>query len=130
MLLRKMKFYLLITRKLFLKNVLTVLFIFLALSFFLNILGEIKFFQNHDVSIFFTIFLTLLNIPSIAFELFPFIFLIATQLFFMKLHDNGELIVLKNYGLSNLKIIIFKIYYNLNLYNAQNNRYSKNEKYV
>ena len=99
--------------KLFLKNILTVLFVFLSLSFFLNILGEIKFFENYDVSIFFTIFLTLLNIPSIAFELFPFIFLIATQLFFMKLHDNGELIVLKNYGLSNLKIIKLLLYISL-----------------
>ena len=99
--------------KLFLKNILTVLFVFLSLSFFLNILGEIKFFENYDVSIFFTIFLTLLNIPSIAFELFPFIFLISTQLFFMKLHDNGELIVLKNYGLSNLKIIKLLLYISL-----------------
>ena len=99
--------------KLFLKSIFIVLSVFLTLSFFLNILGEIKFFQNYEVSIFFTIFLTLLNIPSIAFELFPFIFLIATQLFFMKLHDNGELIVLKNYGLSNLKIIKLLLYISL-----------------
>jgi lipopolysaccharide export system permease protein len=134
--------------KLFLKNILTVSFVFLTLSFFLNILGEIKFFQNYDVSIFFTIFLTLLNIPSIAFELFPFIFLISTQLFFMKLYDNGELIVLKNYGLSNLKIIklllfislacgifIITIFYNFSSelkhsYLSFKNSYTEDNKYL
>jgi len=134
--------------KLFLKSVLTVSFFFLTLSFFLNILGEIKFFQNYDVSIFFTIFLTLLNIPSIAFELFPFIFLISTQLFFMKLHDNEELIILKNYGLSNIKIIklllftslacgifIITVFYNFSSelkhsYLSFKNNYTEDNKYL
>ena len=134
--------------KLFLKSVLTVSFVFLTLSFFLNILGEIKFFQNYDVSIFFTIFLTLLNIPSIAFELFPFIFLISTQLFFMKLHDNEELIILKNYGLSNIKIIklllftslacgifIITVFYNFSSelkhsYLSFKNNYTEDNKYL
>tara|TARA_B100001079_G_scaffold271732_1_gene290801 strand:- start:6314 stop:7396 length:1083 start_codon:yes stop_codon:yes gene_type:complete len=134
--------------KLFLKSVLTVSFVFLTLSFFLNILAEIKFFQNYDVSIFFTIFLTLLNIPSIAFELFPFIFLISTQLFFMKLHDNEELIILKNYGLSNIKIIklllftslacgifIITVFYNFSSelkhsYLSFKNNYTEDNKYL
>ena len=134
--------------KLFLKNILTVSFVFLTLSFFLNILGEIKFFQNYDISIMFTIFLTLLNIPSIAFELFPFIFLISTQLFFMNLYDSGELIVLKNYGLSNLKIIrlllfisfacgifIITIFYNFSSqlkysYLSFKNNYTEDNKYL
>ena len=134
--------------KLFLKSVLTVSFFFLTLSFFLNILAEIKFFQNYDVSIFFTIFLTLLNIPSIAFELFPFIFLISTQLFFMKLHDNEELIILKNYGLSNIKIIklllftslacgifIITVFYNFSSelkhsYLSFKNNYTEDNKYL
>ena len=134
--------------KLFLKSVLTVSFVFLTLSFFLNILAEIKFFQNYDVSIFFTIFLTLLNIPSIAFELFPFIFLISTQLFFMKLHDNEELIILKNYGLSNIKIVklllftslacgifIITVFYNFSSelkhsYLSFKNNYTEDNKYL
>jgi lipopolysaccharide export system permease protein len=43
--------------------------------------------------------------PSIVFEMFPFIFLIATQFFFLKLFDHDELNVFKYSGLKNIKII-------------------------
>ena len=51
------------------------------------------------------IFLTFLNIPSLIFEIFPFIFLITTQFFFIKLIEQNENISFKNFGLSNTKII-------------------------
>ncbi len=89
----------------YLKNIITVSIIFLCLSFVLNILEEISFFKNSEVSIKYPILVTLLNVPSILYELFPFIILISTQLFFLNAFSRSELIIYKNFGLDNLKII-------------------------
>ncbi len=89
----------------FSKNIIVVTITFLALSFFLNILEEIRFFKNIDESIKYPILLTFLNLPSIVYELFPFIILISTQLFFLNSFNRSEIIIYKNFGLSNLKII-------------------------
>ena len=91
--------------KLFIKNLIIITGIFVILSFFLNVLEEVKFFEKFDINIYYPIFLTFLNIPSITFELFPFIFLISTQFFFIKLYENEELITLKKFGITNLKIL-------------------------
>ena len=57
--------------------------IFSSLIFVMNILEEIKFFSNNDnVGIGYPILLTLLNLPSVLFEIFPFIILITTLFFF------------------------------------------------
>ena len=69
--------------KLFLKNVLTIIIVFVFLSFFLNIFEEIKFFENKESGIYFPIILTILNIPSIVFEILPFIFLLGVMFFFI-----------------------------------------------
>ena len=50
-------------------------------------------------------FFSFLNIPSLIYELFPFIILISVQLVMIKIIDNGELITFKNNGLSNFKIL-------------------------
>ena len=93
-----------ITKQFLLTFVKTV-FIFFTLAFILNIFEEINFFKDLDVSLGLPIFLTFLNIPSILFEIFPFIFLITTQFFFIKLIEQNENISFKNFGLSNSKII-------------------------
>ena len=93
-----------ISRQFFSTFVKTV-FVFVTLAFILNIFEEINFFKDLDVSIGVPIFLTLLNIPSIIFDIFPFIFLITTQFFFIKLIEQNENISFKNFGLSNSKII-------------------------
>jgi len=46
-----------------------------------------------------------MNSPSIIFEMFPFIFLIGTQFFFLKLFNNDEINIFKYSGLKNIKII-------------------------
>ena len=72
----------------------------------MNLLEEINFFKDDSDKIILTpIFLTLLNMPSILFELFPFIFLISTLFFFIESIDNDEINVFKLYGITNLKII-------------------------
>ena len=136
-----------ISRQFLLMFIKTV-FIFFTLAFILNIFEEINFFKDLDVSIGLPIFLTFLNIPSILFEVFPFIFLITTQFFFIKLIEQNENISFKNFGLSNSKIIkllailsffvgvlIVTIFYNLssNLKHSYlniKNSYAKDNKYL
>ena len=84
---------------------LKVSFVFCVLGFVMGILEELNFFSEFDVKYFFPIFLVLLNLPSIIYEIFPFIFLISSQLIFLNLLDNGELNTFKNHGLTNFKLI-------------------------
>ncbi len=134
--------------KQFLLTFLKTVFVFMTLAFILNIFEEINFFKDLEVSMGIPIFLTFLNIPSIIFEIFPFIFLITTQFFFIKLIEQNENISFKNFGLSNLKIIrllailsfiigviIVTIFYNLssNLKHSYlniKNSYAKDNKYL
>ena len=83
----------------------TISLIFLSLTIILNIFEEISFFKNMNNNFLTPYFLTLLNSPITLFEIFPFIFLISTQLLFYEIFKKDELILLKNSGLSNLKII-------------------------
>ncbi len=134
--------------KQFLFTFIKTVFIFITLAFILNIFEEINFFKDLDVSMSVPIFLTFLNIPSIIFEIFPFIFLITTQFFFIKLIEQNENISFKNFGLSNYKVIqllallsfligviLVTIFYNLssNLKHSYlniKNSYAKDNKYL
>jgi len=89
----------------FLKSFLNIFFVMISLVFILNILKEIEFFNNKEVNSLYPIYLSLMNSPSIIFEMFPFIFLIATQFFFLKLFNNDEINIFKYSGLKNIKII-------------------------
>ncbi len=89
----------------FLKSFINIFLIMLSLVFILNILQEIEFFTNKNVSSIYPIYLSLMNTPSVVFEMFPFIFLISAQFFFIKLFTNGEINIFKYSGLKNLKII-------------------------
>ena len=89
----------------FIKSFLNVFFVMISLVFILNILKEIEFFSNKEVNSLYPIYLSLMSSPSIIFEMFPFIFLIATQFFFLKLFNNDEIHIFKYSGLKNIKII-------------------------
>ena len=89
----------------FVKSFFNVFLIMITLVFILNILKEIEFFSNKDGNSLYPIYLSLMSSPSIIFEMFPFIFLIATQFFFLKLFDNDEINIFKYSGLKNIKII-------------------------
>ena len=84
---------------------LNVTVVFYSLIFILNIFEELSFFKDIDASFLFPIALTLLNSPSILYDIFPFIFLISTQFYFIKIFEKNELIIFKNFGLSNIKIL-------------------------
>ena len=89
----------------FLKSFVFVFFIMFSLVVILNILSELEFFRNLKVSIIFPLYLALLNSPSLIFEMFPFIFLITTQLFFINLFNDNQIEIFKYSGLRNSKIL-------------------------
>ena len=142
------KTYQIYLSKVFTLTLIKTFMVFVSLSFILNIFEEVNFFKELEVSITVPIFLTFLNIPSVIFDIFPFIFLITAQFAFMKLMDQNEIIVLKNFGLDNLKIIkilsilsfvfglfIITIYYNFSSslkysYLNLKNTYAKDNKYL
>jgi len=89
----------------FVKSFLNVFFVMMSLVFILNILKEIEFFSDKDVNSIYPIYLSLMSSPSVIFEMFPFIFLIGTQFFFIKLFTNDEINIFKYSGLKNIQII-------------------------
>ena len=71
---------------------------------------EINFLKEVDSKFFLPVWLTLLNAPSLLYEIFPFIILISTQIFFIDIIENKELFILKNLGLNNLNILKFILF--------------------
>lgn len=100
-----MKVYVKYITRIFINSLIFVFLIMISLVFILNLLSELEFFKNENVSINFSIFLSFLNSPSLIFELFPFIILLTIQLCFIKFFDNKEIDVLKYFGLKTSKII-------------------------
>ena len=132
----------------FLSSLMFVFLIMISLVFILNLLTELDFFKEIEVDIYFPLFLSLLNSPAMIFEIFPFIFLITAQLFFIKLFNNNEINIFKYSGLKNSKIltilgitsviagiIISTIFYNLssnlkNIYLELKSNYTSDGKYL
>ena len=143
-----MKTYVKFLVKVFLKTSLNVFLILLSLVFILNILNEIEFFKNANVSSFYPLYLSLLNSPSVIFEMFPFIFLVSTQAFFIKMFNENQIQIFKYSGLRNSKILgiicftslimgtlIILLFYSLssnlkNIYLEEKNRYTIDDKYL
>jgi lipopolysaccharide export system permease protein len=92
--------------KLFIKNILIISIIFIFISFLLNIFEEIKFSESYNKSFFYPVILTFLNIPSIVFEILPFIFLISSMFFYINLYDKEEIELLRTNGVNNSKITL------------------------
>ena len=125
-----------------------VFFIFFVIILITGTLEQIEFFKKIEISFFYLFFLSLLNSPSIIFEILPFIFLLSTQVFFIYLIDKKELEIFKYNGLTNLimiKIISFYtfviglifiiFFYNTsaamkNSYLLIKNKYSNDNKYL
>ena len=95
---------------LFSKTLVEITLIFFSLILILNLFEEINFLKSENVGSYYPIFLSLLNTPSIIFDILPFIFLISTLLFFIKLINKNELSIFKYTGITNnqvLRIIVF-----------------------
>ena len=100
-----MKTYIKFLINLFNISLLKIFIVFFIIILITNILEQVEFFKNIDLSFFYLFFLSLLNTPSVLFEILPFVFLLSTQLFFINLIDKNELQVFKYTGLDNIKII-------------------------
>ena len=100
-----MKTYIKFLINLFNISLLKIFITFFIIILITNILEQIEFFKNIDLSFFYLFFLSILNTPSVLFEILPFIFLLGTQVFFIHLIDKNELQVFKYSGLNNIKII-------------------------
>ena len=100
-----MKVYIKYIIKNFIKLLFIVSAIFFILVLLLNLLQELDFFKNTNESLYYPLLLNILNAPSILIDIFPFIFLISTQFLLINLIDKNELIILKNFGIDNLKLI-------------------------
>lgn len=88
----------------FFKTVLRVLLIFYCFGIILNLLEEVEFFKNLNTSILVPVTLTALLIPSIIIKLLPFVIFISSMWFLLNLRNNKDLLTLKVFGYSNLKI--------------------------
>ena len=100
-----MKTYIKFLINLFNISIFKIFIIFFIIVLITNILEQIEFFKDMDVSFAYLVFLSLLNTPSIVFEILPFIFLLSTQVFFIELINKNELEIFKYTGLNNIKII-------------------------
>jgi len=90
---------------LFIKTLIEIILIFFTLILIINLFEEINFLKKENVSGFYPIFLSLLNAPSVIFDILPFIFLVSTIFFFIKLMDKSELFIFKYLGITNIKIL-------------------------
>ena len=143
-----MRIYIQFLISIFLKSFVFVSSIIFCLIFILNLLTEYDFFREINVKYYFPIYLSLLNSPSLLFEMFPFIFLISSQVFFINLFKNEQIQTFKYSGLKNtriLSILIFTsfftgvllvaLFYNLssnlkNIYLDLKNSYTSDDKYL
>ena len=133
---------------LFFKKLLMLTIIFFALSFILTIFEEITFLTNSASAFYLPFMLAIFNAPTTLLEIFPFMILIAAQLFYIDLikKKENELIKinnLNNYYLIKLLalcsflfgIIIITLYYPISsklkfIYSDIKNVYSEDGKYL
>ena len=132
----------------FIKSFFNVFFVMISLVFILNILKEIEFFNDKEVNSLYPIYLSLMNSPSIIFEMFPFIFLISTQFFFINIFNDNQIQIFKYSGLKNSVILfiislsslmigflLITLFYSFssnlkNLYLEIKNKYTTDDKYL
>ena len=90
----------------FLKILINMSFVFFCLGFVINLFEDINFFKDYDVSIKVPIILSLLFIPNLIYNMFPFIILLSGIWFFLKIKRSDEIIAMKVSGMSNFLVIL------------------------
>tara|TARA_B100000686_G_C16736501_1_gene943922 strand:- start:200 stop:1297 length:1098 start_codon:yes stop_codon:yes gene_type:complete len=79
---------------------------FFCLGFIINLFEEINFFKDYNVEIEIPIALTFLFVPSLIYNLFPFIVFLSGIWFFLKFKKTDEIITLRVSGMSNFSLMI------------------------
>ena len=90
----------------FVKIIINVFLIFICLGIIMNLFEEIEFFKDLDTGIGLPFLLTLMFIPNLIIKLLLFIVFIAAMWYIISIKSNTDLIALKVFGYSNLKIIL------------------------
>ena len=88
----------------FLKSFFIIMIVFFCFGIILNLFEEIEFFKSLDVNFFTPLVLTSMIVPGIIIQSLPFIIFISSMWFMLKIRNNKDLLILKVYGYSNLKI--------------------------
>ena len=91
----------------FLKTFVLCVLITYSFGMILNLFEEIEFFKNLDVSIFTPLMLTSIYIPSMIIKFFPFIIFLSSMWFMLTIRNNRDLLTLKVFGYSNIKIFFY-----------------------
>ena len=86
-----MKTYLKFLINIYLKSFITIFSIIFSLVIILNVLSEVEFFKDENVNSFFPFYVSLLNSSDLIFEMYPFIFLLTTQYFFINLFNENQI---------------------------------------
>jgi len=95
--------------KKFSKKILLISGIFFILVLIINLIEESNFLKDSETTFLTPIMLTVLNGPSLLYEMFPFIFLISTQFFFIDIYENREIDTLRLFGVNNFSLLKFLI---------------------
>ena len=91
----------------YIKSLFVVIAVMLSIILLINLLDEFNFFKSKkDLKFFFFIIFTILKIPNVLINLFPFIVLFAGIVFYLKIYNHNEVISLRVMGYSNIQIIL------------------------
>ena len=90
----------------FSKVLLNTILIFFALGVVLNLFEELEFFKNLNQSIVLPLILSASFVPTLILELLPFIVFLAAVFYFLDLKANKDLLSIKIFGYSNIRIIL------------------------
>ena len=91
-------------KKFFENTFILIVLIFYAFGIILNLFEEIEFFKNLNVSLFYSFVLTIILIPGMLIKILPFIIFVSSMWFMHNIRNNKDLLTLKIFGFSNLKI--------------------------
>ena len=90
----------------FTKITFITIIIFFSLGFIMNLFEEINFFKDIDGKIYIPLLLSLLVVPSLLYNMMPFIVLISGIWFFLKIKKSDEVTAMKISGMSNFSVIL------------------------
>ncbi len=102
-----LKKYQLYLGTLFLEKFIKIGLIFFCVVILTNFFEEIRFSEKYNTELIYTIYLSMLNAPSLIFEVLPFIFFVSIKFFYLDLNEKNELNIFNSNGVSNLKIIYY-----------------------
>jgi len=91
----------------YIKSLLVVIAVMISIILLMNLLDEFNFFKaKKDLKFIFFIIFTILKIPNVLINLFPFVVLFAGIVFYLKIYNHNEVISLRVMGYSNVQIIL------------------------